>query len=85
MLDVFPTVVALAGASLPRGRRFDGLDASEVLFGRLQTGHKVSGGDVNPFRALQEVGLPPVTRGLVIFVQTELPQKMRVCAAPGPV
>ncbi|KAM9045854.1 arylsulfatase G isoform 1-T1 [Megaptera novaeangliae] len=41
VLDIFPTVVALAGASLPRGRRFDGLDASEVLFGGAQAGHRV--------------------------------------------
>uniref|UniRef100_A0A8C5LCI4 Arylsulfatase G n=1 Tax=Jaculus jaculus TaxID=51337 RepID=A0A8C5LCI4_JACJA len=41
VLDIFPTVVALAGASLPPGRRFDGLDASEVLLGRSQAGHRV--------------------------------------------
>nr|XP_006199570.1 arylsulfatase G [Vicugna pacos] len=41
VLDIFPTVVALAGAQLPRGRHFDGLDASEVLFGRVQSGHRV--------------------------------------------
>ncbi|XP_026936294.1 arylsulfatase G isoform X3 [Sagmatias obliquidens] len=41
VLDIFPTVVALAGASLPQGRHFDGLDASEVLFGRAQAGHRV--------------------------------------------
>ncbi|XP_023391421.1 arylsulfatase G [Pteropus vampyrus] len=61
VLDVFPTVVALAGASLPRGRRFDGLDASEVLFGGLQTGHKVlfhpSSGAAGEYGALQTVRL----------------------------
>ncbi|XP_066877265.1 arylsulfatase G isoform X2 [Kogia breviceps] len=41
VLDIFPTVVALAGASLPQGRHFDGLDASEVLFGGAQAGHRV--------------------------------------------
>lgn len=41
VLDIFPTVVALAGASLPRDRHFDGLDASAVLFGRSRTGHRV--------------------------------------------
>ncbi|KAM5273362.1 arylsulfatase G [Ctenodactylus gundi] len=41
VLDIFPTVVALAGASLPQGRHFDGQDASEVLLGRSQMGHKV--------------------------------------------
>ncbi|XP_070336198.1 arylsulfatase G isoform X8 [Odocoileus virginianus] len=41
VLDIFPTVLALAGAPLPRGRRFDGLDVSQVLFGWAQTGHRV--------------------------------------------
>ncbi|XP_006912338.2 arylsulfatase G [Pteropus alecto] len=61
VLDVFPTVVALAGASLPRGRRFDGLDASEVLFGGPQTGHEVlfhpSSGAAGEYGALQTVRL----------------------------
>lgn len=42
VLDIFPTVVALAGASLPGDRHFDGLDASEVLFGGAPAGHRVS-------------------------------------------
>uniref|UniRef100_A0A8D0PN74 Arylsulfatase G n=1 Tax=Sus scrofa TaxID=9823 RepID=A0A8D0PN74_PIG len=41
VLDIFPTVVALAGASLPGDRHFDGLDASEVLFGGAPAGHRV--------------------------------------------
>lgn len=45
-LDIFPTVIALAGASLPPDRKFDGLDTSEVLFGKSQTGHRVSGGSL---------------------------------------
>lgn len=61
VLDIFPTVVALAGASLPPGRHFDGLDASEVLFGGSQTGHRVSGGGMCPSWALERVGLPPLT------------------------
>ncbi|NXJ66013.1 ARSG Arylsulfatase, partial [Rostratula benghalensis] len=40
-LDIFPTLVALAGAALPPSRRFDGLDVSPVLFGRSDVGHKV--------------------------------------------
>ncbi|NXF92425.1 ARSG Arylsulfatase, partial [Eubucco bourcierii] len=40
-LDIFPTLVALAGASLPLNRRFDGLDVSPVLFGWSDVGHKV--------------------------------------------
>lgn len=60
MLDIFPTVVALAGASLPQGRHFDGLDASEVLFGRAQAGHRVSGGGTCPTWASPEVGPLPL-------------------------
>lgn len=43
VLDIFPTIVTLSGASFPAGRRWDGLDVSEVLFGRSQLGHRVSG------------------------------------------
>ncbi|NXA35868.1 ARSG Arylsulfatase, partial [Eudromia elegans] len=39
-MDIFPTLVALAGAELPPNRRFDGLDVSAVLFGRSDKGHK---------------------------------------------
>ncbi|XP_042558661.1 arylsulfatase G isoform X1 [Dipodomys spectabilis] len=41
VLDIFPTAVAMAGASLPQDRHFDGLDVSEVLLGRSQRGHRV--------------------------------------------
>ncbi|NWZ39581.1 ARSG Arylsulfatase, partial [Brachypodius atriceps] len=41
VLDIFPTLVALAGAALPPSRRFDGLDVSPVLFGWSDVGHKV--------------------------------------------
>ncbi|NWX88062.1 ARSG Arylsulfatase, partial [Nothoprocta pentlandii] len=40
-MDIFPTLVALAGAELPPNRRFDGLDVSPVLFGHSDTGHKI--------------------------------------------
>lgn len=40
-LDIFPTLVALAGATLPPNRRFDGLDVSPVLFGQSDVGHEV--------------------------------------------
>ncbi|XP_038613150.1 arylsulfatase G isoform X1 [Tachyglossus aculeatus] len=40
-LDIFPTLVSLAGARLPSWRRYDGLDVSEVLLGRSQVGHEV--------------------------------------------
>uniref|UniRef100_A0A803WAZ6 Arylsulfatase G n=1 Tax=Ficedula albicollis TaxID=59894 RepID=A0A803WAZ6_FICAL len=39
-LDIFPTLLALAGAALPPNRRFDGLDVSPVLFGWSDVGHK---------------------------------------------
>ncbi|XP_073091928.1 arylsulfatase G isoform X5 [Manis javanica] len=61
VLDIFPTVVALAGAGLPQGRHFDGLDVSEVLFGRSQTGHRVlfhpNSGAAGEYGALQTVRL----------------------------
>ncbi|XP_055983896.1 arylsulfatase G [Sorex fumeus] len=61
VLDVFPTVLALAGASLPTGRRWDGLDVSEVLFGRSQLGHRVlfhpNSGAAGELGALQTVRL----------------------------
>ncbi|KAF7238251.1 Arylsulfatase G [Varanus komodoensis] len=41
MLDIFPTLVSLANASLPPSRRFDGMDISEVLLGQSYKGHKV--------------------------------------------
>ncbi|XP_048223091.1 arylsulfatase G [Perognathus longimembris pacificus] len=41
VLDIFPTVIALAGGSLPQDRHFDGLDVSEVLLGRSRRGHRV--------------------------------------------
>ncbi|XP_019397900.1 PREDICTED: arylsulfatase G isoform X3 [Crocodylus porosus] len=40
-LDIFPTVVSLANATLPPHRRFDGLDVSDVLFGQSHNGHKM--------------------------------------------
>ncbi|XP_040496275.1 arylsulfatase G isoform X4 [Ursus maritimus] len=61
VLDIFPTVVALAGASLPQDRHFDGLDASKVLFGRSQMGHGVlfhpNSGAAGEYGALQTVRL----------------------------
>ncbi|XP_026903688.1 arylsulfatase G isoform X2 [Acinonyx jubatus] len=61
VLDIFPTVVALAGASLPQDRHFDGLDASSVLFGWSQTGHRVlfhpNSGAAGEYGALQTIRL----------------------------
>lgn len=80
VLDIFPTVVALAGASLPQDRHFDGLDASKVLFGRSQMGHGVSGGGVWPAQALQEIGLLPPTQGRLCAKRTILGRCMEVAA-----
>lgn len=60
VLDILPTVVALARARLPVGRRLDGLDVSEVLLGRSQQGHKVSGEARDSSRSCQaslEIGV----------------------------
>lgn len=71
MLDIFPTVLALAGAPLPQGRRFDGLDVSQVLFGRAQTGHRVSRGGACPLGLVRRLACRP-QRGLPASVQTDL-------------
>ncbi|XP_070596387.1 arylsulfatase G isoform X2 [Erythrolamprus reginae] len=39
-LDIFPTLVSLANATLPPNRRFDGIDISDVLFGYSSQGHQ---------------------------------------------
>ncbi|MBN3300611.1 arylsulfatase G [Amia ocellicauda] len=39
-LDIFPTVLSLAGASLPPHRHYDGIDVTKVLFHHSDTGHK---------------------------------------------
>lgn len=61
VLDIFPTAIALAGASLPPNRNFDGLDASEVLFGRSQVGHRVlfhpNSGAAGEYGGLQTIRL----------------------------
>ncbi|NXR81322.1 ARSG Arylsulfatase, partial [Pycnonotus jocosus] len=60
VLDIFPTLVVLAGAALPPSRGFDGLDVSPVLFGWSDVGHKVllhpnsgAGGKVGEIEALR--------------------------------
>ncbi|XP_061866450.1 arylsulfatase G isoform X2 [Colius striatus] len=55
-LDIFPTLVALAGAALPPNRRFDGLDVSPVLFGHSDVGHKEG-----RWRAMAASGRPSST------------------------
>lgn len=80
VLDIFPTVVALAGASLPKDRHFDGLDASEVLFGWLQTGHRVSGGGVCSAWAFQGIGLLPLIQSHLCAKRTIWRRYMQVAA-----
>ncbi|XP_053563672.1 arylsulfatase G [Bombina bombina] len=40
-LDIFPTLLSLANASLPVNRLFDGKDISGILLGQSEEGHKV--------------------------------------------
>lgn len=40
-LDIFPTVLQLAGAQLPKWRKYDGIDILSVLTGHKKTGHDV--------------------------------------------
>lgn len=39
-LDVFPTLLSLAGVEPPSDRRYDGVDASDVLLHGAQSGHE---------------------------------------------
>ncbi|KAG7491762.1 hypothetical protein MATL_G00007180 [Megalops atlanticus] len=39
-LDIFPTVLSLAGAKAPLHRHYDGLDVTDVLLRGSETGHK---------------------------------------------
>lgn len=39
-MDILPTLVSLAGATLPSDRPYDGIDATNVLLHQEQTGHE---------------------------------------------
>ncbi|XP_034049540.1 arylsulfatase G [Thalassophryne amazonica] len=39
-MDIFPTLLSLAGVTPPSDRRFDGIDASNILLNFEQTGHE---------------------------------------------
>ncbi|CAN9508626.1 unnamed protein product [Ophioblennius macclurei] len=39
-MDIFPTVLSLAGVTLPSDRRYDGIDATDILLHTEQTGHQ---------------------------------------------
>lgn len=39
-MDIFSTVLSLAGVTPPSDRRYDGIDATDVLLNRGQTGHE---------------------------------------------
>ncbi|XP_051925654.1 arylsulfatase G-like [Hippocampus zosterae] len=40
-MDIFPTLLSLAGVTPPSDRRYDGMDVTSVLLGGEKTGHKV--------------------------------------------
>lgn len=40
-LDIFPTVLSLAGVKPPSDRRYDGIDITDVLLNDSESGHKV--------------------------------------------
>ncbi|XP_035467924.1 arylsulfatase G isoform X1 [Scophthalmus maximus] len=40
-MDIFPTLLSLAGVTPPAGRRYDGIDATNVLLHGEQNGHEV--------------------------------------------
>ncbi|XP_051524145.1 arylsulfatase G isoform X2 [Myxocyprinus asiaticus] len=39
-LDIFPTILSLAGVKPPSGRRYDGIDITDILLNNSDTGHK---------------------------------------------
>ncbi|XP_072230028.1 arylsulfatase G-like [Leuresthes tenuis] len=39
-MDIFPTLLSLAGVTPPPDRRYDGIDATPILLDREQTGHE---------------------------------------------
>lgn len=40
-MDIFPTLLSLAGVTPPSDRRYDGIDATNILLHGEQTGHEV--------------------------------------------
>lgn len=40
-MDIFTTLLSLAGVTPPADRRYDGMDATDVLLHGKQTGHEV--------------------------------------------
>lgn len=40
IMDFFPTLAAIVGGKMPTDRVIDGVDQSDVLFGKSQTGHR---------------------------------------------
>lgn len=40
-MDIFPTLLSLAGVAPPSDRRYDGIDATDVLMHGEQTGREV--------------------------------------------
>ncbi|XP_077406165.1 arylsulfatase G-like isoform X2 [Vanacampus margaritifer] len=58
-MDIFPTLLSLAGVTPPSDRRYDGIDVTSVLLHGEQTGHKVlfhpNSGAAGQFGDLQAV------------------------------
>ena len=40
-MDIFPTLLSLAGVTPPSDRRYDGIDATNILLNAEQNGHEV--------------------------------------------
>ena len=40
-MDIFPTLLSLAGVTPPSDRRYDGIDATNILLNGEQNGHEV--------------------------------------------
>lgn len=40
-MDIFPTLLSLAGVTPPSDRGYDGIDATNILLRGEQTGHEV--------------------------------------------
>ncbi|XP_031416624.1 arylsulfatase G [Clupea harengus] len=62
-LDIFPTILSLAGVDLPRDRRVDGIDMTDILLGKTDTGRKSllhpNSGAAGIFGDLQTVRVGP--------------------------
>ncbi|KAL2078087.1 hypothetical protein ACEWY4_025772 [Coilia grayii] len=62
-MDIFPTILSLAGVDLPRDRKVDGMDMTDILLGKSDTGRKSllhpNSGAAGLFGDLQTVRVGP--------------------------